>query len=268
MVHKRDEVLAWTMVSYPVFCFRPPYLHSLVSGEVPQYTRKRTLQIHLLIYEDARGRQVDPLQTAKSSLWVPLISGSVLSVLDIGPLRIVDGYMAEVSMAVQKYQQCRVKGVCTSFFEKVVKINKTKQRCGFDESLDDRRKNELFIREESIPVWLAYAGYLFFSIVSIIVIPKMFPQVKRYFVIVAYVIAPSLCFCNAYGTGLTDMNMSYNYGQVALLVIASIVGKDSCIFAALVGCGVVKSVVHTSTDLMHDFKTEHLTVCGEQGLHL
>ncbi|KAJ4951580.1 hypothetical protein NE237_028412 [Protea cynaroides] len=136
-----------------------------------------------------------------------------------------------------------------------------------NQSSDDRQKNELFMRE-SIPIWLAYAGYLFFSIVSIIVIPKMFPQLKWYFVLVAYVVAPSLCFCNAYGTGLTDMNMSINYGKVALFVIASIVGKDSGVVAALVGCGVVKSVVHTSADLMHDFKTGHLTLTSPRSMVL
>ncbi|XP_042514225.1 metal-nicotianamine transporter YSL2-like [Macadamia integrifolia] len=131
----------------------------------------------------------------------------------------------------------------------------------------DIRKNEFFMREK-IPVWLSCAGYIFFSIVSVIVIPMMFPQLKWYFVVVAYVIAPSLCFCNAYGTGLTDMNMSYNYGKVALFVIASLVGKDSGAVAALVGCGLIKAVAQTSADLMHDFKTGHLTLTSPRSMIL
>ncbi|XP_043726156.1 metal-nicotianamine transporter YSL2-like [Telopea speciosissima] len=128
-----------------------------------------------------------------------------------------------------------------------------------NQGFDDLQKIELFMRE-SIPVWIACVGYIFFSIVSVIAIPMMFPQLKWYFVVVAYVIAPPLCFCNAYGTGLTDMNMSYNYGKIALFVIASIVGKDSgSAVAALIGCGLIKSVAQSSSDLMHDFKTAYLT---------
>ncbi|KAJ4959218.1 hypothetical protein NE237_026329 [Protea cynaroides] len=136
-----------------------------------------------------------------------------------------------------------------------------------NQRLDELRKNEFFMRE-SIPVWLGCVGYLCFSIVSIIVIPMMFPQLKWYFVIVAYIIAPALCFCNAYGTGLTDMNMAYNYGKVGLFVIAALVGKDSGVVAALVGCGLIKAVVHSSADLMQDFKTGHLTLTSPRSMIL
>ncbi|KAI5424180.1 proteasome regulatory particle subunit [Lathyrus oleraceus] len=81
--------------------------------------------------------------------------------------------------------------------------------------LDDLRRNEMFARE-NIPIWLACTGYIFFSVISIVVIPLMFPQVKWYFVLFAYIFAPSLGFCNAYGAGLTDMNMAYNYGKIVL----------------------------------------------------
>ncbi|KAJ4950656.1 hypothetical protein NE237_027488 [Protea cynaroides] len=145
MVHKRDEVLAWRNVPYRGFCFRPPYIHPSVSDELPQfYLGENTVDSSFAfgaqkvcpctnnmmpdslrnshsdgcIYEHAHGRQVDPLQTADSSLWMPRISGPVLSVLDVAPLRLVGGYMAEVSTAVQKYQQRHVEGVCAGPFEK------------------------------------------------------------------------------------------------------------------------------------------------------
>ncbi|KAJ8513262.1 hypothetical protein OPV22_003696 [Ensete ventricosum] len=76
--------------------------------------------------------------------------------------------------------------------------------------LDDLQRNDVFMKE-SIPVWLAYAGYALFAVVSIIAIPIMFPEVKWYYVVIAYMLAPALGFCNAYGAGLTDMNMAYNY---------------------------------------------------------
>ncbi|KAL5192582.1 Metal-nicotianamine transporter YSL3 [Glycine soja] len=133
--------------------------------------------------------------------------------------------------------------------------------------LDDLRRNEVFARE-SIPIWLACTGYILFSIVSIIVIPLMFPQLKWYYVVFAYLFAPSLGFCNAYGAGLTDMNMAYNYGKVALFVLAALAGKNDGVVAGLVGCGLIKSIVSISSDLMHDFKTGHLTFTSPRSMLL
>ncbi|KAL2921745.1 Metal-nicotianamine transporter YSL3 [Bienertia sinuspersici] len=135
------------------------------------------------------------------------------------------------------------------------------------QALDDIQKNEFFLREK-IPIWLACFGYIFFSIISIIVIPKMFPEVKWYYVVVAYILAPSLSFCNAYGAGLTDMNMGYNYGKVALFALAALAGKDTGVVAGLVGCGLIKSIVSISSDLMHDFKTGHLTFTSPRSMLL
>lgn len=123
--------------------------------------------------------------------------------------------------------------------------------------LDDLRRNEMFARE-NIPIWLACTGYIFFSVISIVVIPLMFPQMKWYFVLFAYIFTPSLGFCNAYGAGLTDMNMAYNYGKVALFVLAALAGKSDGVVAGLVGCGLIKSIVSISSDLMHDLMQDFI----------
>ncbi|CAN8265027.1 unnamed protein product [Cochlearia groenlandica] len=133
------------------------------------------------------------------------------------------------------------------------------------ESEKMRRENEVFVRE-SIPLWMACVGYLFFSFVSIIAIPLMFPQLKWYFVLVAYLLAPSLSFCNAYGAGLTDMNMAYNYGKAALFVMAALAGESDGVVAGMVACGLIKSIVSVSADLMHDFKTGHLTLTSPRSM--
>ncbi|KAL0358849.1 UNVERIFIED_CONTAM: Metal-nicotianamine transporter YSL3 [Sesamum angustifolium] len=152
-----------------------------------------------------------------------------------------------------------VRSMYSTFNKKNLKAdNKT-------QTLDDLQRNEVFIRE-SIPMWLACTGYMFFSIISIIVIPIMFPQLKWYYVLVAYMLAPSLSFCNAYGAGLTDMNMAYNYGKVALFVLAALAGKDNGVVAGLIGCGLIKSIVSISSDLMHDFKTGHLTLTSPRSM--
>uniref|UniRef100_A0A0D9W7Q6 Uncharacterized protein n=1 Tax=Leersia perrieri TaxID=77586 RepID=A0A0D9W7Q6_9ORYZ len=67
-------------------------------------------------------------------------------------------------------------------------------------------------------------------------------------------------------TGLTDINMAYNYGKVALFILAAWAGKDSGVVAGLVGCGLVKSLVSISADLMHDFKTGHLTLTSPRSM--
>ncbi|XP_042497740.1 uncharacterized protein LOC122076494 [Macadamia integrifolia] len=145
MVHKHDEVLAWRNVPYPGFCFHPSCIHSSVSEEFPQFyqggntvdssfasnarndlpsTNNMMPASHSSsqsvgrIQEHAQVSQVDTLKTAESPLWVPLIRGPVLSVLDVAPLRLVGGYVVEVATAVKKYQQRHVEGVSASPFEK------------------------------------------------------------------------------------------------------------------------------------------------------
>lgn len=122
--------------------------------------------------------------------------------------------------------------------------------------------------KESIPTWLAYSGYFLFAVISLFAIPLMFPEVKWYYVIIAYILAPALGFCNAYGAGLTDMNMAYNYGKVSLFILAAWAGKDSGVVAGLIGCGLIKSVVSISADLMQDFKSGHLTLTSPRSMLL
>ncbi|WZZ21040.1 hypothetical protein YC2023_122427 [Brassica napus] len=133
------------------------------------------------------------------------------------------------------------------------------------QSIADLKRDEIFVRD-SIPLWVAAVGYAAFSVVSIIAIPMMFPELKWYFIVVAYMLAPSLGFSNAYGAGLTDMNMAYNYGKVALFILAAMAGKQDGVVAGLVGCGLIKSIVSISSDLMHDFKTGHLTLTSPRSM--
>ncbi|KAK4802422.1 hypothetical protein SAY86_000625 [Trapa natans] len=133
--------------------------------------------------------------------------------------------------------------------------------------VDDKRQNEVFVRE-NIPMWIGFVGYAVCSVVSTIVIPTIFPQLKWYYIIVAYLLAPSLAFCNAYGAGLTDMNMAYNYGKVALFILAAMSGKENGLMAGLAGCGLIKSVVSVACILMQDFKTAHCTLTSPRAMFL
>ncbi|XP_062074631.1 metal-nicotianamine transporter YSL1 isoform X2 [Humulus lupulus] len=129
----------------------------------------------------------------------------------------------------------------------------------------EEKQNQIFLGE-TIPLWVATTGYVILSGISIVVIPIMFPQLKWYYVVVCYLLAPSLAFCNAYGTGLTDMNMAYNYGKIALFILAALTGKQNGVVAALAGCGLIKSVVSVACILMQDFKTGHLTFASPRAM--
>lgn len=125
--------------------------------------------------------------------------------------------------------------------------------------LDDPRKDEIFIRE-SIPMWVGGVGYIALAILSAIALPLMFHELKWHYIIICYIFVPFLAFCNAFGAGLTDINMAYNYGKIGLFAISAMAGKEHGVVAGLLACGLVKSVVNVSCVLMQDFKTGHLTL--------
>ncbi|XWS48744.1 hypothetical protein CRYUN_Cryun13aG0102500 [Craigia yunnanensis] len=131
----------------------------------------------------------------------------------------------------------------------------------------DLKQNEVFLGE-TIPMWIGIVGYVILSIMSIIVIPIMFPQLKWYYVVVSYILAPSLAFFHAYGAGLTDMNMAYNYGKVALFMLAALTGKENGVVAGLTGCGLIKSVVSVACILMQDFKTAYYNLTSPRAMFL
>lgn len=130
---------------------------------------------------------------------------------------------------------------------------------------EDEKQNQVFLRQ-GVPIWISLVGYIVFGIISIIAVPIIFPELKWYYIVGAYVLAPSLAFCNAYGAGLTDINMAYNYGKIALFLIAALSGKEHGVVAGLAGCGLVKSVLSVACILMQDFKTAHLTLTSPRAM--
>ncbi|KAL1568778.1 Metal-nicotianamine transporter ysl1, variant 2 [Salvia divinorum] len=134
-------------------------------------------------------------------------------------------------------------------------------------TIDHPTQDEAFVRE-SLPFWIAAVGYLIFAVISVVAIPFIFPDLRWYLVVMAYVVTPCLAFCNAYGAGLTDMNMSYNYGKVGLFIVAAISGKEHGVLTSLAACGLFKSIINVSCILMQDFKTGHLTLTSPRAMLL
>ncbi|KAL6565469.1 putative metal-nicotianamine transporter ysl7 [Orobanche hederae] len=132
---------------------------------------------------------------------------------------------------------------------------------------DEKRRSDYFLKD-SIPNLWALVGYVVLAIISIICVPIIFNyRIKWYHILVAYIIAPVMAFCNAYGCGLTDWSLASNYGKIAILVFSSWVGLEhGGIVAGLAACGVMMNIVSTASDLMQDFKTGYLTLASPRSM--
>lgn len=133
-------------------------------------------------------------------------------------------------------------------------------------SYDDQRRTRLFLKDQ-IPTWFAISGYVAIAIVSIIVLPHIFHQLKWYHVLVIYLFAPTLAFCNAYGCGLTDWSLASTYGKLAIFTIGAWAGSShGGVLAGLAACGVMMNIVSTASDLTQDFKTGYLTLASPRSM--
>ena len=61
----------------------------------------------------------------------------------------------------------------------------------------EAKLNAIFMREE-VPFYVAASGYVILGLIAIGVIPLLFSSLKWYHVLICYVMAPVLAFCNAY----------------------------------------------------------------------
>lgn len=130
---------------------------------------------------------------------------------------------------------------------------------------EEKRRNEVFMKDK-IPTWFAASGYVCLAAISTATVPMIFPQVRWYLVLISYIIAPALAFCNSYGTGLTDWSLSSTYGKIGLFVFAALIGTNGGVMAGLAACGVMMSIVSTAADLMQDFKTGYLTLSSPRSM--
>ncbi|KAJ4972944.1 hypothetical protein NE237_006118 [Protea cynaroides] len=134
------------------------------------------------------------------------------------------------------------------------------------QSFDDERRTSLFLKDQ-IPLWFAVGGYVTIAIISIIVVPHIFKPLKWYYILVIYIFAPVLAFCNAYGCGLTDWSLASTYGKLAIFTIGAWAGAShGGVLAGLAACGVMMNIVSTASDLSQDFKTGYLTLASPRSM--
>ncbi|CAI0398450.1 unnamed protein product, partial [Linum tenue] len=133
---------------------------------------------------------------------------------------------------------------------------------------DEQRRTELFLKDQ-IPTWIAAGGYISIAVVSAVLVPHIFHQLHWYHIVVIYIIAPVLAFCNAYGTGLTDWSLASTYGKLAIFTIGAWVGAShGGVLAGLAACGVMMNIVSTASDLMQDFKTGYMTLASPRSMFI
>ncbi|KAK1296716.1 putative metal-nicotianamine transporter YSL12 [Acorus calamus] len=127
-------------------------------------------------------------------------------------------------------------------------------------SYDDEIRTDAFLKDQ-IPTKFAIAGYVVLALISTVVLPTMiFKQLKWYYVLLTYIVAPVLAFCNSYGAGLTDWSLASSYGKLGIFIFGAWAGlANGGVIAGLAACGVMMSIVSTASDLMQDFKTGYMT---------
>ncbi|KAK4573939.1 hypothetical protein RGQ29_031753 [Quercus rubra] len=133
-------------------------------------------------------------------------------------------------------------------------------------SYDDKRRTQLFLKDQ-IPIMFAVGGYVAIAAISMATLPHIFHQLKWYYILVIYIFAPALAFCNAYGCGLTDWSLASTYGKLAIFTIGAWAGAaHGGVLAGLAACGVMMNIVSTASDLMQDFKTGYLTLASPRSM--
>ncbi|XP_044966348.1 probable metal-nicotianamine transporter YSL5 isoform X1 [Hordeum vulgare subsp. vulgare] len=134
--------------------------------------------------------------------------------------------------------------------------------------VDDELQTEMFFKDK-IPTWFAVSGYIVLAAVSTATVPTIFPQLKWHLVLVCYLLAPAIAFCNSYGMGLTNLNLAPTYGKIALFIFASLVGSsDGGVIAGLAASGIIMSIACSAADLMQDFKCGYLTLSSPRSMFI
>ncbi|KAJ8548891.1 hypothetical protein K7X08_029872 [Anisodus acutangulus] len=197
---------------------------------------------------------------------ISLLIGAIVSWAIMWPMieeKKGDWYSAKLSAtSLHGIQGYRVHGLFHFVYMLVVTISSfTKRKSGEEnysgegslEDYDKEIRNKDLLKKQ-IPNLATFGESVAIAVISIIVVPIIFHSLKWYHVLVAYLIAPILAFCNSYGAGLTDWSLASNYGKIAILTFSYWVGlENGGVIAGLASCGLMMSIVDTTYALMGVF---------------
>ncbi|XP_054804538.1 probable metal-nicotianamine transporter YSL7 [Prosopis cineraria] len=213
-----------------------------------------------------------PLIENKKGDWYP-------ADLEVSSIRGLQGYKIFITISMilgdGSYNLLKVLGhaLCATYQkirgkqkENVLPVADQNSCSSPNQSSDFQRRTQLFLKDQ-IPTWCAVAGYVSISAVSVAILPYIFHQLKWYHMLVIYLLAPTLSFCNAYGCGLTDWSLASTYGKLAIFIIGAWAGaSNGGVLAVLEACGVMMNIVSTASDLMQDFKTGYMTLASPRSM--
>uniref|UniRef100_A0A7N2MAE7 Metal-nicotianamine transporter YSL7 n=1 Tax=Quercus lobata TaxID=97700 RepID=A0A7N2MAE7_QUELO len=133
--------------------------------------------------------------------------------------------------------------------------------------IDEQFRTQSFL-DDKISTKYSFAVCAALMLVSIIVVPIIFPQVKWYYVVVMYILCPLFAFSKIHAQGTTDMTIvTANVGKIAIFIFGSWAGVSrGGIVVALAANGVIGNFVSSASDLMVDFKTGYLTVSSPKSI--
>ncbi|XP_039120081.1 probable metal-nicotianamine transporter YSL7 [Dioscorea cayenensis subsp. rotundata] len=134
-------------------------------------------------------------------------------------------------------------------------------------SYDEQRRTEVFLKD-GLPNMTAITFYFIISLISTAALSHIFPQLKWYYILLTYALAPIFAFCNAYGCGLTDWSVASTYGKLAIFIIGSLSGLNGGVIAGLAGCGAMFNIVSTASDIIQDFKTGYMTLASPRAMFI
>ncbi len=136
-----------------------------------------------------------------------------------------------------------------------------------EEQLRIRALRDKVFMKDAIPTWVALTGYVVVAALAIGIMPQLWPGVKAYYVLVAYILAPVFAFCNAYGMGLTDWSLLTTYGKVCIFLFAAWAGANGDgIIAGLATATAMAVIVGAAADLMQVILLSSSLTCKGHGI--
>nr|XP_023886796.1 probable metal-nicotianamine transporter YSL7 [Quercus suber] len=132
--------------------------------------------------------------------------------------------------------------------------------------IDEQFRTQNFLKDK-ISTKYSLAGCAALMLVSIIVLPIIFPQVKWYYVVVMYILCPLFAFSKTHAQGATDMYINAGLGKIGVFIFGAWAGVSrGGVVVALVANGVIENFIASASDLMVDFKTGYLTVSSPKSI--
>ncbi|KAI6704521.1 hypothetical protein NL676_007483 [Syzygium grande] len=143
MLHKRDQVVARRSIPYPGICFSPAYVcsstsegskrsnmaqHTVVSAPTLDAQRVTSSADNQMLatlngsqgqgHDENAGSQAVCSRAMEGSVWLPYISGPVLSVLDVAPLTLVKNYIDDLRIVVREQRRWHVESTSNILSER------------------------------------------------------------------------------------------------------------------------------------------------------